>query len=249
MYAQATIVRVARQGNVSVLRLAAFLDNPKPGQFIMLWQPGLGEIPLSIADYESGELLLLITKRGKVTTHIYENAREGQRMFIRGPYGKPYTTPNPGSRILLVGGGSGVAPLHFLAKQLGLRGYHCTAVIGFKSSREALLVDSFSRICRTTVVTEDGTLGEKGLATDTASRLLSSEKFDWIYACGPEQLISKTLSLAIDSEAHFEASLERYMRCAVGICGSCVLEPVGLRVCRDGPVFPREILIKVFQNI
>lgn len=247
MHTPAMVTSIERNGRIVTLRLQSQLGDPKPGQFIMLWIPSVGEIPLSIADYTPGELLLVITRKGKVTTHIYENTTPGQRLHLRGPYGKPYTIPPKGAKTLLIGGGSGVASLHFLAKKLREAQVDCTAVLGFRSAEETVLEDSFSKYCRTIIATEDGSVGIKGLATDTASLLISGEAFDWIYACGPEPLIVKALNLSLSLGAKFEASLERYMRCAAGVCGSCILEPVGMRVCRDGPVFSGDILRKIYQ--
>ncbi|MGB9786253.1 MAG: dihydroorotate dehydrogenase electron transfer subunit [Infirmifilum uzonense] len=248
MHIPAEVVEAEHKGNNVILRLRVNLAVPSPGQFIMLWVPNIGEIPLSVADYEAGELLLAITRRGKVTGHIYENVKVGERLFVRGPYGKPFTLPPSGTRALLVAGGSGIAPIHFLAKRLAESHVNCTAVIGFKTLREALLVESFRRNCRTIVTTDDGTLGIKGLATEATERLLDYESFDRAYACGPEPLIEKALTLSSSKNIPFEASMERYMRCAVGVCGSCVLEPVGLRVCKDGPVFPDEVLKQIYHN-
>ncbi len=248
MHFRALVVESERVGRTTLLRLSVELPNPQPGQFVMLWVPGVGEIPLSVADYSDGNLLLAIARRGRVTSYIYSEVKRGDRLYVRGPYGRPFTRPPPGSRVMLVGGGSGVAPLNFLARAVREAGASCTAILGYRTAGEAFLTDSFSRYCQTVVSTDDGSLGVRGLATDVASQLLSAGAFDRVYACGPEPLIEKMLFLSIEKGLPFEASMERYMRCAVGVCGSCVLEPVGLRVCRDGPVFSGEVLRRVFHG-
>ncbi|QOJ79162.1 dihydroorotate dehydrogenase electron transfer subunit [Infirmifilum lucidum] len=248
MHLRALVVESERVGSTTLLTLSVELSDPEPGQFVMLWVPGVGEIPLSVADYSDGNLLLAVTRKGRVTSYIYNEVRKGGKLYVRGPYGRPFTRPPPGSRALLVGGGSGVAPLNFLARKIREAGASCTAVLGYRTAEEVFLAGSFSRNCHTIVSTDDGSLGVRGLATDVASQLLSSNVFERIYACGPEPLIEKMLFLSTEKGLYFEASMERYMRCAVGVCGSCVLEPVGLRVCRDGPVFSGEVLKKVFHR-
>ncbi|MCC6039989.1 MAG: dihydroorotate dehydrogenase electron transfer subunit [Thermofilum sp.] len=242
MHARARVAaaRLAAE-QVLELLLEVELPDPSPGQFVMLWVPRVGEVPMSVADYEGGVLRLFITRRGVVTGYIHENARPGLALFVRGPYGRGFTMPR-GGRVLLVGGGTGTAPLYFLAKRAGLSSAGCTAAVGFKSSRHVILVDELRKYCDVRVATDDGSLGHHGPVHELAAALLSGERYDRVYACGPEQMIVEVLRLLEGREEALEASLERYMRCAVGVCGSCVLDPLGLRVCRDGPVFSGAVL-------
>jgi len=238
--ARVTAARLAAE-QVLELRLEVELPEPSPGQFVMLWVPGVGEIPMSVADYEGGALRLFITRRGVVTGYIHDNVRVGHTLFVRGPYGRGFTVPRDG-RVLLVGGGTGTAPLYFLAKRAGLSTASCTAAVGFKSARHVLLVDELKEYCDVRVATDDGSLGHRGPVHELAAALLGGERYDRVYACGPELMIAEVLKLLEGREEVLEASLERYMRCAVGVCGSCVLDPLGLRVCRDGPVFSGMVL-------
>lgn len=226
------------------LKVEVELDDPLPGQFVMVWVPGVGEVPMSVADYEGGILTMYITRRGRVTGYMHDRVKPGFRLFVRGPYGRGFTLVDEGPA-LLVGGGTGAAPLHFLAKWLRERGVECVAALGFKSAQRALLVDAMSKLCRVEVATDDGSLGFRGPVHELAGRLLDEQRFTAVYACGPEAMIAAVLETAKSKSVLFEASLERYMRCAVGICGSCVLEPLGLRVCRDGPVFSGDVLLRV----
>jgi dihydroorotate dehydrogenase electron transfer subunit len=91
--------------------------------------------------------------------------------------------------------------------------------------------------------TEDGSCGITGLCTTPVEQILAKETFDMIYACGPEPMILKVFEVAEKHEAKFEASLERLMRCAIGLCGSCVIGKY--RVCRDGPIFSKAQLQEV----
>ncbi len=244
-YARGIVVAAelaARQ--VLELKLEVDLTPPEPGQFVMLWVPGVGEVPMSVADYEGGILTMYITRRGRVTGHLHDCVRVGARLFVRGPYGRGFS-PIERGRALLVGGGTGAAPLHFLAKSLRERGVRCVAALGFKSAEHAILLSELSKLCRVEVATDDGSLGFGGPVHELAAKLLGEGRFDIVYACGPEPMLVAVLGLARSSGVPLEASLERYMRCAVGVCGSCVLEPLGLRVCRDGPVFSGDVLSRI----
>jgi dihydroorotate dehydrogenase electron transfer subunit len=84
------------------------------------------------------------------------------------------------------------------------------------------------------VTTDDGSLGQRGVATDAAERLMGQTTFQALYACGPEPMLKAVEGLARDRELPAQLSYERYMRCGFGVCGSCTRE--GWLVCRDGPV-------------
>lgn len=138
----------------------------------------------------------------------------------------------------MVGGGTGIAPLLFLAKQLTSKVKKLVFVIGAKNKKELLFIDKLENVCSKSNViatTEDGSYGIKCLATTPLETLLSKERFDKIYTCGPEQMMRKVFDLAEEHKISLEASLERLMRCAMGLCGSCIIGKY--RVCRDGPIF------------
>ncbi|MDW8021205.1 MAG: dihydroorotate dehydrogenase electron transfer subunit [Nitrososphaerota archaeon] len=229
-----------------VYRLGYRGPSPGPGQFFMVWIPRVGEIPLSTADYEDGELLLAITRRGRVTGYIHENLRVGDRIYLRGPYGKGFNLPRGGDKTLLVGGGAGAAPLLFLAETIRERGGRCDALLGFRSGDEAFFLEEFKRSCGSLfLATDDGSMGSRGVIPDVLRQILGERGYDAIYLCGPEPMMAEVADLVRGTGLRLEASLERYMRCGVGICGTCVLDPLGLRVCRDGPVFPLEVIVRI----
>jgi dihydroorotate dehydrogenase electron transfer subunit len=120
------------------------------------------------------------------------------------------------------------------------KGGHSTVVIGAKTKAELFFESRLVRAgARVLATTDDGSYGRKGLATDHAAELLASSSFDAVYTCGPEPMM-KTLLSASDP-LPFQAALERYMKCAIGLCGQCCVGD-GLRVCADGPVFDRPVL-------
>ena len=218
--------------------------NSRPGQYLMVWIPRVGEIPISVAWEEDCRVRLVVARRGRVTGYMHDNIRAGDRMFVRGPFGRGFSLDS--RRPLIVAGGYGNAPLYHLARTLKSRGAVTTVVLGFKNRDNALLVEDFKAVTdRLIVATEDGTLGIKGTAVDVAVRLLDGDSYDFVYTCGKELMMKEIVEAAMDRGLRVEASLERYIKCGIGLCGTCVLEPLGLRVCRDGPVFNGEILVKL----
>lgn len=208
----------------------------KPGQFLMLWIPGVDEIPFSILDArEDGRVAVAVRKVGEATKALH-NMNVGETVGIRGPFGNNFTIKK--GRILVVGGGTGVFPLLFLSRKLKQKATRLVFIIGAKTGEELLFIDEIERLCdKENVVasTEDGSYGIKCLASESLELLLCKERFDVIYTCGPELMMRKVLDLAEKFGIALEASLERLMRCAIGLCGSCVIGKY--RVCKDGPVF------------
>ena len=216
----------------------------KPGQFLMLWIPGVDEIPLSILSAEENGEVSVAVKRVGEATGVLHNMSAGEVLGVRGPFGNSFSIRK--GRALMVGGGTGIAPLMFLARKLVASDVNVTFLVGAKTKDELLFFDDLCELCGSAnvlAVTEDGSYGAKGLVTEPLKKLLSSEKFNIIYTCGPEQMMFKVFCLAEEYGVDLEASLERLMRCAVGICGSCVIGRY--RVCRDGPVFSARQLREV----
>ena len=214
-----------------------------PGQFLMLWIPRIDEIPLSILSTGQGKVSVAVKNVGEATQALHKLA-PGDKIGVRGPFGNSFTE-NKG-RVLLVGGGTGTAPLLFLAKKLFSVAKQLTFVVGAKTKSELLFIDEIGAVCTSrslVAATEDGSYGLKCLATEPVEELLGKEKFDMVYACGPELMVRKVFDLAEQRAIGLEASLERLMRCGIGLCGSCVIGRY--RVCRDGPVFNSKQLREV----
>jgi dihydroorotate dehydrogenase electron transfer subunit len=219
-----------------------------PGQFLMLWIPGVDEIPLSILDAdEDGTVAVAVKKVGDATRALH-GMKAGQLLGVRGPFGNWFGTRK--GRSLMVGGGTGVAPLLFLTKKLLSKGIDVTFVIGAKTEEELILLSELEGLCsgkNLVTTTEDGSRGLRCSATEPLERMLAEWKPDTIYTCGPEQMMRKVFDLGEEKGVEVEASLERLMRCAVGICGSCIIGKY--RVCRDGPVFTTERLREVKSEL
>jgi dihydroorotate dehydrogenase electron transfer subunit len=210
----------------------------QPGQFLMLWIPGIDEIPLSIMDTSKDLISVTVRAVGDATRHLHSLA-PGATIGIRGPFGNSFTESR--GRVLLIGGGTGTAPLLFLARKLAAKTEHVVFAEGARTSDELLFVREIGEVCQTVITTtDDGTAGQKGFVTQAIATLLEKERFDTIYVCGPEIMTKKIFDLAEAHKLPVEASLERLMRCGIGLCGSCVIGKY--RVCRDGPVFASEEL-------
>lgn len=246
MYICATVQRVNRVCEDVALYFLELEEPlyPKPGQYVMLWVPRIGEIPLSVALSEGNRMQLLVAKKGKVTSYIHNNVTSGCRLFLRGPLGRSFTLK--AGKALVVAGGVGVAPLVYLCEALKELGAHVTVAAGFRSSKCTPFIDYLSeRADEFHIATEDGSLGVKGTAVDLATALIGRGAYDIVYTCGNEHMMKQIVELALKNGVEVEASLERLIKCGLGLCGACALEPLGLRVCLEGPVFDGRTLARV----
>jgi len=218
----------------------------EPGQFAMVWLPGIDEVPMSLTSMKpSRKVSAVAVKRVGAATAAMHKLKEGSLVGIRGPYGNSFKTVE--GTVVVVGGGVGMAPLLPLTERLKTDKTSITAVIGAETRRQLLFVGKMRTILRerdkVITATEDGTAGITGYVTDVLKPLLSKEAYRQVYACGPELMMSKTLEICVKHGVACQFSLVRYMKCGVGICGSCMLD--GYRVCRDGPVFSGDVLAGV----
>jgi dihydroorotate dehydrogenase electron transfer subunit len=218
-----------------------------PGQFLMVWIPGVDEIPISILAVGERQVQFTVKAVGDATRHLHA-LKPGDLLGVRGPFGNNFTETR--GRVLLIGGGTGTAPLLFLAKRLAAKADRLSFVIGAKTKNELLFVDQLDSLCTdesAIATTEDGSYGLQCLATEPLDRLLVKDKFSMVYACGPEKMVRKVFDLAEQRKIAMEASLERLMRCGIGLCGSCMIGKY--RVCRDGPVFTLAQLSEVKDGL
>ena len=211
----------------------------KPGQFFMIWVPGVDEIPMSVS-YITKQIKGITFRRIGEATNALFSLKRGQNVGIRGPYGNGFETI--GKHLLFVGGGTGIGMLAPVVEEARRRKVKSTVIIGVKSKKE-LFFEHRLRRCGAEVLvsTDDGSQGFKGFASDLAKDLLKNERFDSVYTCGPEPMMRTLLSSC--KSISFQASLERYMKCSIGLCGQCCIGR-GIRVCVDGPIFDGKQLQK-----
>jgi dihydroorotate dehydrogenase electron transfer subunit len=196
--------------------------NCYPGQFLMVCLPGVDEKPFSLSNVNS----ISVKQVGEFTRHLFK-LDIGDMVWVRGPYGNNFPILR-NKNVGLISGGIGQAPLFFLATRL----VNCKIdfFIGAKTKNEVLFLDRLNNLGEVHVTTEDGSMGLKGIITDL---LPINNKY--IIMCGPEKMMYLCgKKLGQDPKKIF-LSIERYMKCGIGLCGSCSCS--GYRVCVDGPVF------------
>lgn len=222
----------------------------KAGQFIMVWVPGIDEIPLGLSSIDASNDLSSVTvsEVGEATTAL-NRRKTGHLIGIRGPFGNHFEIV--GEKVIVVGGGIGIAPLMPLIEELIRERLDVTILSGARTRSELIFLDRLEKTIRNdarlVVTTNDGSYGSRGLVTSYLAKILTSARPDIVYACGPERMIRKVYSLTENYGVPLQASLERIIRCAVGICGSCVIGKY--RVCRDGPIFTSEQLREVESEL
>ena len=214
-----------------------------PGQFAEVRVDGSSTTflrrPISIhyVDYEFNELWLLIQVIGDGTKRLAE-LKEGEIVNIILPLGNSFSEPtNKNAKLLLVGGGCGVAPLLFLGSHLKNKGFEVNFLLGARSKTDILQISEYERFGNVYTSTEDGTIGEKGFVTRNS--VLKGSNFDYIYTCGPTPMMKVIASYAANIKANCEVSLENTMACGIGACLCCVTDTVDghVCVCTEGPVF------------
>lgn len=211
-----------------------------PGQFFMVWIPGIDEIPLSVSFIKNDMKGITFRKIGKATEALYK-LRTGNRIGIRGPFGNGFTLS--GEHLLFVAGGTGIAMIAPAVEEARKRKLKTTVILGVRTSCELFFENRLRRSGATTLVTtDDGSKGFKGFASDVVQTIIEEEDIDAVFTCGPEPMMKFLLSVC--KNISFQASLERYMKCSMGICGQCCVGK-GLRVCVDGPVFDGNTLRKI----
>ena len=233
---------------------------PKPGQFVMIWIPGVDEIPMSLSDFDdNGNWAITVKNVGECTNAIH-NLEVGDFIGVRGPLGNHFKLPADNSKeIILVGGGLGNAALKYLATKLDASKIKFRLIKAIEDETKSIFVNDFLKfnlnnsdinLCvEFDDVSVDGSTVKKfynskfkGRAHERLESLINEYPEKGIsnlivYACGPEKMIYKVFQICEKYDIELQASLERIMRCGCGLCGLCSIDPLGLLVCKDGPVF------------
>ena len=207
-----------------------------PGQFVEIALPGkFLRRPISVSDWGENRLTLIY----KVVGHGTEQMSllpAGTKLDVLTGLGNGYDTSKSGDAPVLVGGGVGVPPLYGLCKTLLRQGKHPRVVLGFNKASEIFLADEFRALgVEVSIATADGSVGTKGFVTD----VLKALPFSYFYACGPLPMF-KAMEAAVTASGQY--SMEERMGCGFGACMGCSIQTKSgaKRVCKDGPVFPRE---------
>ena len=236
-----TLVEKECFGNAVLLRLRGERPLPEiaPGQFVQVRVDGSPSTylrrPISIHDVDSdkNEIVLLVQMVGEGTQHL-GTTNVGESINIVLPLGNGYTLPEKEERVLLVGGGIGIAPLYYLGKCMDVKP---AFLLGGKKASDLVRLEAYRALGDTFVTTEDGSLGEKGMVT--MHSVWKEREFDKIYVCGPKRMMMAVADIAKANDVWCEVSLEHLMACGLGACLCCVEDTVDghLCVCKEGPVF------------
>ena len=223
----ARVSRLILQGDVSAIR--------RPGQFVQLKLEGLYlRRPFSVCDRDSDSFTVLFETVGKGTEQL-RNIKTDTKLDVLTGLGNGFDPDAGGDIPLLIGGGTGLSPLYWLAKELLNRNKRPTALLGFNTVSDVFYADAFRSLGLDTVVTTvDGSYGIRGFVTDAMAREHSG-----FYTCGPEAMM-KAVCASTDKPG--QLSLDRRMGCGFGACMGCTVKTKnGLRrICKDGPVLSRE---------
>ncbi|MEK6979307.1 MAG: dihydroorotate dehydrogenase electron transfer subunit [Candidatus Micrarchaeota archaeon] len=220
---------------IKTFELGVSLPEAKPGQFAMVWVPHIGERPMSIGS--GAPLSFTVAKVGPVSEALHK-LKEGDLFSFRGPFGNGFNIGSKSyKKILLVGGGYGVVPLSFLAEAAKKKKFSVTAIIAARNASEIVLEKRLKKACKVIVATDDGSKGFKGNAVQ-AAKAENLSSFDCVFSCGPEKMMYFLALACKDAKVPCQLSLERQMKCGMGICGSCAMN--GKLVCKDGPIFSGE---------
>lgn len=228
-------------------RLSSFA---KPGQFLMIWIPRIEEIPMSVMiNSKEGYAAVTIRKFGVGSSALFDR-KKGDLIGLRGPYGNRFILRKKYRKILIIGGGTGLVPLLRLVSFASKEKVRSTIVMGAKTKAEVFFEKITKNIirgnnCSVLVCTDDGSYGIKGTTVTLMSKLVRDESFDCVFTCGPELMMKAVLDISNQNSIPVQASLERYMKCGIGICGSCCLD--SSLVCQDGTVFDGRQLSKMLD--
>ncbi len=232
--------------NYSLLRLSPVDGKPlpeiNPGQFVevkvdkspttFLRRP----ISVNYVDYDNNELWLLVRRAGDGTITLCDTP-EHTLINIVFPLGNSFSIPDSSDKkVLLAGGGVGVAPLLYLGHCLKQHGLDPHFLLAARSADDLLQLDEFKKLGTVHISTDDGSMGAPGLIT--ANRALEN-KYDTIYCCGPAPMMKAIAAICRQRDINCEVSLENMMACGLGACLCCVEKTVkgNVCVCTEGPVF------------
>ena len=216
----------------------------RPGQFAEILIHNNPRVflrrPFSIldVDYQKKEISFYVKVIGKGTQQLGEY-KVGDTVNIIYPLGNSFNIPKEKKEVLIVGGGSGIAPFILLGRELKKNNIKTTFLLGGRSKKDILLTDQFSEYGEVFTTTEDGSFGEKGLVTQHSIFTSAEFNFDKIFTCGPDPMMKAVGKIAQEKAVACEVSLENMMACGFGICLCCVTatNEGNKRVCKEGPVF------------
>jgi dihydroorotate dehydrogenase electron transfer subunit len=219
------------------------LPEIKPGQFVQVLVENSPNTylrrPFSIyhIDNKINSLSLLIKIIGAGTMKL-SRLEEGQKLNLIYPLGNSFSI-SKGTRVLIIGGGVGIAPMLLLTMLLKNENNHIDVLIGGRTSGDIIEPERYKPYARVHITTEDGSLGEKGMITQHSIFDSGLQGYSKIYTCGPDPMMKAVATIAFSMGIPCEVSLENLMACGIGACLCCIVETVegNKTSCLEGPVF------------
>lgn len=246
-------IEITKRGHVKsiekVLHNYSFIDievdlqsKPEPGQFIMIQTTGTSEIPMAIMDYQNGILKIGNKSVGKSTERLLHITKNDE-ILVRGPYGTFFNTEKS-KHIIAIAGGIGLTPIYMLAKERKKKNLLTDVYLAFRTKKEKVLQSLFSDIAHVTEIHIDE------IDSDISSSIyntLKIKKHNLLVTSGPEGFMKNIYNICKKVNFPSQYSIERYMRCGIGICGSCIIDgdDISLRLCIEGPVVEFDVLSKL----
>lgn len=234
-----SLEKVAKETVEIVFENDYISERAKPGQFVHVAVKGHTlRRPISIAatDPNNATVTILFKTIGSGTTHLgqYE---VGDYVDVLGPNGTsfPIDKISENESLLLIGGGIGVPPIYFLAKELQKVNVQVHTIIGFQSKDYLFYEEQFKALSNVTIVTDDGSYGKKGFVTNYIHEF---DQIDKYFSCGPLPMLKAVKNELPNVEGYL--SFEERMGCGIGACYACVIptttEDKYKKICQDGPV-------------
>ena len=227
------------------LKNKSLAEITKPGQFVQILVPSKTlRRPISVCDVENDTIRLVFEIRGE-GTQILSETKVGEFINIIAPLGKGFDI-DPDKKTIFIGGGIGVPPMLYSAKQCGK---NATVINGFRNQKAVILEEDFKSFAGNVIITtDDGSYGIHGFVTQPLQEYIKNA--DMICACGPMPMLKNISKIAKENNIPCQISLEQRMACGVGACLGCavaVLDENGYHtykhVCKDGPVFNSEEVV------
>jgi len=225
-----TVTLMARRPGADAAERGLDLDAAAPGQFVMVWLPRINEKPFTLAYLTDEHVGITVQKRGPFSGQLAD-LQPGAEFGLRGPFGCGFWDLYgyaESARVALIGGGCGMATLGLLAEALPA----ATVVQGARTASSLLYTERFPD---QVLFTDDGSTGREGFPTQWLAEQIAADALDAVYTCGPEVMMARIAEQCRAAGVACQASLERYMKCGIGVCGQCDCD--GQLVCQDGPTF------------
>ncbi len=221
----------------------------RPGQFVMVWIPTVDEKPFAISYSNGGKIGITVSAIGPFSEKLCL-MKPGEKVGIRGPYGTAYELGNS-EQVAIMGGGYGAVALTTLAEEALKKGIKVKFILGARTKNRLVCVERIQKLIgrdNLLITTDDGSAGTKGVVTDALKQLLKKERINKIFACGPDRMLKAVAETGTAAGVKGEVSAERWFKCGgMGLCGHCCVDPIGIRLCMEGPVIDFETALKITE--